>query len=149
MLICLQLKVRPAIPTKLPFACCCSRHPPSFFGVECKQLRYRCLLSELQVTELFDISQEELFAGSSRRELLSALLAEIQHAHWCAAVGCSPKPAFMTSLTARTAVAQHVQTLNGCEIERATAAAQKRGALLPQDLTVQLQLALLLYFSGR
>jgi hypothetical protein len=102
-----------------------------------------------QATELFGVTTEELFAGSSRRELLAALLAEQQHSHWCAAIGCSPQPAFMTQLSAASAVKQHVRQLNGLSIERATAAAEKRAALLPGDLQVQLELALLCYFSGR
>jgi hypothetical protein len=107
------------------------------------------LLLLLQATELFGVTTEELFAGSSRRELLAALLAEQQHSHWCAAIGCSPQPAFMTQLSAASAVKQHVRQLNGLSIERATAAAEKRVALLPGDLQVQLELALLCYFSGR
>lgn len=102
-----------------------------------------------QAAELFGLTEEQLFAGSSRRELLAALLGEQQHSHWCSAVGCSPQPIFMTPLSAATAVKQHVRQLNGLSIERATAAAEKRVALLPGDLKVQLELALLCYFSGR
>lgn len=42
-----------------------------------------------------------------------------------------------------------VRQLNGGSIERATAAARKRVHLLPGDMDVQLQLALLCYFSGQ
>eukprot|EP00878_Enallax_costatus_P017633 GHUV01018527.1.p1 GENE.GHUV01018527.1~~GHUV01018527.1.p1 ORF type:complete len:426 (+),score=190.14 GHUV01018527.1:1236-2513(+) len=107
------------------------------------------LLTVKEVSDLFDISEEDLFAGSSRRSLLAALLAEQQHAHWCRAVGCSPQPAFMTQLSAATAVNRKVKQLNGLSIERATAAARKRVSLLPGDMGIQLQLALLCYFSGR
>eukprot|EP00882_Tetradesmus_deserticola_P011815 GHRQ01012506.1.p1 GENE.GHRQ01012506.1~~GHRQ01012506.1.p1 ORF type:complete len:401 (+),score=198.88 GHRQ01012506.1:357-1559(+) len=107
------------------------------------------LLTVKEATELFGVTTEELFAGSSRRELLAALLSEQQHSHWCAAIGCSPQPAFMTQLSAASAVKQHVRQLNGSSIERATAAAEKRVALLPGDLQAQLELALLCYFSGR
>lgn len=62
------------------------------------------MLAAVQVSDLFDISEDDLFAGSSRRSLLAALLAEQQHAHWCTAIGCSPEPAFMTQLSAATAV---------------------------------------------
>lgn len=99
--------------------------------------------------ELFGITQAELYAGSSKRELLAALLSELQTAHWCAAVGCSPSPALMTPLTAATAVGQAIQQLHGASIERAAAAAAKRVVLLPQEPQAQLDLALLCYFSGR
>lgn len=102
-----------------------------------------------QATELFGITEQELFAGSSRRELLAALLSELQTSHWCAAVGCSPSPALMTPLTAATAVGHAVRQLHGARIERAAAAAAKRVVLLPQEPQAQLDLALLCYFSGR
>lgn len=41
-----------------------------------------------------------------------------------------------------------VKQLKGLSIERATTAARKRVALLPGDMGLQLQLALLCYFSG-
>lgn len=102
-----------------------------------------------QATELFGITEQELFAGSSRRELLAALLSELQTSYWCAAVGCSPSPALMTPLTAATAVGHAVRQLHGASIERAAAAAAKRVVLLPQEPQAQLDLALLCYFSGR
>lgn len=107
------------------------------------------LPSPPQACELFAISPEELLAGSSRRELLAALLQELQTAHWCSAVGCSPTPALMTPLSAATAVRQGVRQLHGASIERAAAAAAKRVVLLPQEPQAQLELALLCYFSGR
>lgn len=106
-------------------------------------------LRAVQVCELFAISEEQLLAGSSRRELLAALLAESVHAHWCAACRCPPSPALATPLTAATAASHEVVLLHGLHIDRAAAAAEKRLALLPGDLAVQLQLALLYYFSGR
>ncbi|WIA13413.1 hypothetical protein OEZ85_006993 [Tetradesmus obliquus] len=127
------------------------QHPLTAAGEACVLDVYGkgALLTVKEATELFAVTSEELFAGSSRRELLAALLAEQQHAYWCAAIGCSPQPAFMTQLSAASAVKQHVRQLNGLSIERATAAAEKRAALLPGDLQVQLELALLCYFSGR
>jgi hypothetical protein len=102
----------------------------------------------LQATELFGLSEQELLAGSSRRELLACLLTEQQTSHYCTAVGCSPSPLLMTPLTAYTAVSGTVRQLHGGAIERAAAAAEKRLALLPGDARVQLEFALLCYFRG-
>ncbi|KAF8058126.1 hypothetical protein HT031_005786 [Scenedesmus sp. PABB004] len=109
------------------------------------------LITVKEAAELFAVSESELLAGSTRRELLAALLAELQRAHWCAAVGCSATPLLAVPLTAATAVGQRVRQLQGGSIERAVAAAAKRVALLPRGavaLEAQLQLGLLHYFSG-
>eukprot|EP00879_Flechtneria_rotunda_P014061 GHRR01014690.1.p1 GENE.GHRR01014690.1~~GHRR01014690.1.p1 ORF type:complete len:285 (+),score=111.25 GHRR01014690.1:69-857(+) len=116
----------------------------------CRQrVSHHALATCLQVSELFGITQADLFAGSSRRDLLAALLADLLHSHWCSAVGCSPQPGVATPLTASTALQQHVIQLDGFSIQRAVDAAEKRVELLPGDLSVRLQLALLSYFSGQ
>ena len=82
--------------------------------------------ADAQACELFGLQQEELLAGDGPQELLAALLGELQHAHWCAAAGCSPRPAFATPLRAVTALRSPRLRLQQARLQRALAAARKR-----------------------
>ncbi len=131
-----------------PWGCLRNHHKcafcPAFDGGACAV--FTC--PEPQVQELFGVEESEL-QPASQHELLAALLGGLVEAHWAAALGCSPAPAFMVPLSLDTALQRRVDKLHGCSIERAAAAAYKRVLLLPGDQTSQLQYALLLYYCGR
>ncbi|KAK9829669.1 hypothetical protein WJX72_007262 [[Myrmecia] bisecta] len=102
-----------------------------------------------EICELFDLGSASMgLQPAPRRHILAALLAALRDAYWAQAVGCCPEPALMTPISVATAAAGRVGPLKGLAIQRAIAASERRMLLLPDDKEVQLELALLLYFSG-
>lgn len=60
------------------------------------------------------------------------MLAAVRDSYWCKAVGCHPEPALMTPIDVQAAASGKVQPLEGFDIGRALAAADKRLVLLPE-----------------
>lgn len=85
--------------------------------------------------ELFDLDLQSKagLQAASNREVLAAMLAAVRDGHWCKAVGCHPEPGLMTSISLQTVAIGKVQPVNGYDISRALAAAERRLFLLPES----------------
>ena len=70
---------------------------------------------------------------ASNREILAAMLAALRDSHWCKALECSPQPGLMTPINLEVAASGAVQPLQGFDIARALAAAERRLFLLPHS----------------
>ena len=89
----------------------------------------------MQVAELFDLgtpSDAPRLQPATKRELLAAMLAALRDAHWCKAVGCHPEPGLMTPISLEAAATGAVTPMEGYDIERALAAAERRLLLEPE-----------------
>ena len=88
-----------------------------------------------QVAELFELEVQSKagLRAASRREVLAAMLAAVRDAHWCRAVGCHPEPGLMTPIDLQTVATGKVQPMNGCDVSRALASAERRLFLLPES----------------
>ncbi|GAX76036.1 hypothetical protein CEUSTIGMA_g3479.t1 [Chlamydomonas eustigma] len=106
------------------------------------------LLLEDEVCELFDVEKGQLFIPSSSSSLLASLLGDLRDSHWARAVGGSATPGFMLPLTLETALKNKVGSINIHSMKRAVSTAEKRLHLLSGQSAVQLEYALLQYFSG-
>lgn len=80
-----------------------------------------------------DLSSQTGLQAASRREVLAAMLAAVRDSHWCRAVGCHPEPALMTPIDVQVAASGKVQPLEGFDVARALAAAERRLLLLPKS----------------
>ena len=94
----------------------------------------------MQVAELFEVESspgEEdstpILQPATKRELLSAMLTALRDSHWCRAVGCQAEPALMKPISPQAAASGAVAPMQGYDIERALAAAERRLVLLPSS----------------
>lgn len=107
------------------------------------------LFSLKECCELFGVGTLQ---PTSNRHLLAALLKGLQNVYWAAATRCSPEPALMLPLNLRTALnGDYSPSLSPSSpevfyLERALAAATKRGMLLPCSIEPLLDRAIVLYF---